>query len=198
MAEPGSPKARQRLSREDRLRQLVEIARQIVRDEGADALTLGRLAERAGVSRPVVYDHFETRNGLLKALYEDYDARRMAVLQAALVASPATLADRAKVIAETYVECVLTEGTDIPGVAAALAGSPELEAFRRGYQGRFIARCRTELEPFLNGKSIAPAKLWAMLGAADALSEAVLRRDLAKSEAEAELVRMISSISSAP
>ncbi|TIN14431.1 MAG: TetR/AcrR family transcriptional regulator, partial [Mesorhizobium sp.] len=39
---------RVRLSREQRLSQLHEVARRLVRDEGTDALTLPRLAEQAG------------------------------------------------------------------------------------------------------------------------------------------------------
>ncbi|MBE9607422.1 TetR/AcrR family transcriptional regulator [Acetobacteraceae bacterium H6797] len=198
MPETTRPPVRQRLLRAERLRQLIETARRIVREEGADALTLGRLAESAGVTRPVVYDHFQTRNGLLKALYEDYDARREVVLLATLKAAPQTLEGRAQAIARTYIECVLSEGSDIPGVAASLAGSPELEAFRRDYQQRFIARCRAELEPHLHDRPIAPARLWAMLGAADALSEAVLRGDLRPAEAESELVRLMLSFAEEP
>jgi AcrR family transcriptional regulator len=59
------------------LRQLLDVAWQLVREEGTEALTLGRLAERAGVTKPVVYDHFVTRAGLLAALYEDFDARQI-------------------------------------------------------------------------------------------------------------------------
>ena len=58
---------RRRLSREERYRQLVETAWQLIGEEGTEALTLGRLAERSGVTKPVVYDHFETRLGLLAA-----------------------------------------------------------------------------------------------------------------------------------
>lgn len=82
---------RKRLSREDRRRQLLDMAWQLVREEGTDALSLGRLAEQAGVTKPVVYDHFETRTGLLAALYEEYDARQTAMLEAALTAGEATL-----------------------------------------------------------------------------------------------------------
>ncbi|MHC8285601.1 helix-turn-helix domain-containing protein [Pseudomonas sp. XS1P51] len=32
---------------------------------GTDALTLATLAERAGVTKPVAYEHFRTRSGLL-------------------------------------------------------------------------------------------------------------------------------------
>ena len=59
---------RRRLTREQRARQLLDVAWALVGDEGTDALTLGRLAEAAGVTKPVAYDHFVTRNGLLAAL----------------------------------------------------------------------------------------------------------------------------------
>ncbi|WP_062226183.1 TetR/AcrR family transcriptional regulator [Aureimonas frigidaquae] len=197
MPNSSRPPARQRLPRADRLAQLIETARAIVRQEGADALTLGHLAERSGVTRPVVYDHFGTRNQLLKALYEDYDLRRDAVLEESLKDAPMSLEARAQAIARTYVECVLNEGTDIPGVAAALAGSPELETFRRETRLRFIGRCRQILEPCLAAGRIEDARLWAMLGAADSLSEAVLRGDLPDAVGEAELTRLILNLTTA-
>ena len=61
---------RRRLTREQRARQLLDVAWALVGEEGTDALTLGRLAEAAGVTKPVAYDHFVTRNGLLAALYD--------------------------------------------------------------------------------------------------------------------------------
>ena len=69
--EQGSrPQPRRRMSREERQRQLLDVAWRLVREEGTEALTLGRLAEQAGVTKPVVYDHFSTRPGLLAALYQ--------------------------------------------------------------------------------------------------------------------------------
>ncbi len=179
--------ARRRLSRQERHAQLIDTARRLVREEGTDALTLGRLAEQAGVTKPVVYDHFETRNGLLVALYRDYDARQGSIMDAALTACAPTLAARAEVIASAYVGCVLTQGQEIPGVAAALAGAPEMDALKRSYQAGFIAKCRALLEPFTAGGSLTLAALWAMLGAADALSEAAARGEIAKEEAVEEL-----------
>ncbi|MBP0447851.1 TetR/AcrR family transcriptional regulator [Roseomonas sp. SSH11] len=188
------PPARRRLSREDRHAQLIDTARRIVREEGTDALTLGRLAEQAGVTKPVVYDHFETRNGLLAALYRDYDARQASVMEAALAACDPNLVARAKVIASAYVECSLTEGQEIPGVAAALVGAPEMDALKRGYQSAFLARCRAILEPFTEGNSLTQAALWGMLGAADALSDAAARGEITNDEAVEELFRTIISV----
>ena len=122
---------RQRLLRADRHRQLIEVAWRVVREEGTEALTLGRLAEQAGVTKPVVYDHFETRSGLLAALFRDYDVRQTALMDAALEASQPTLNERAGVIASCYVDCVLAQAQEFPGVVAALAGSPEMDKIKR-------------------------------------------------------------------
>jgi AcrR family transcriptional regulator len=178
---------RRRLQRNDRRDQLVEAAWRIVRDEGSDALTLGRLAERAGVTKPVVYDHFGTRNGLLAVLYGEFDARQHALMDAALQANPVTLEARAEVIASAYVDCVLLQGREIPDVIAALAGSPEMEALRRDHEGAFLEKCRAALAPFAMDGVISRAGLRAMLGAAEGVSHAAATGEITPDQARAEL-----------
>ena len=185
---------RQRLTREDRQRQLIETAWRIVGDEGTDALTLGRLAERAGVTKPVVYSHFPTRSALLIALYRDFDMREYAVMEAALESSEATLAGKAGAIASSYVDCVLTQGREIPGVMAALAGSPELAAVKRDCDLIFLEKCRALLAPFAAGRAIPTAGLRAMLGAAEGLSHAAATEEIGADEAKRELFETISAM----
>ncbi|MFK0275919.1 TetR/AcrR family transcriptional regulator [Ensifer sp. NPDC090286] len=182
---------RVRLSREQRLNQLIDVAWSLVRDEGTDALTLPHLAEAAAVAKPVVYDHFGTRNGLLAALYQDFDARQTVVMDAAIAASDPTLQGTARTIAASYVECVLAQGREIPGVLAALAGSPELASVKRTYQLIYIEKCRKVLSPFTGEKRIAAAAFWAMLGAADGLSNAAATGDITAEEARDELCETI-------
>ncbi|OCJ03513.1 TetR family transcriptional regulator [Rhizobium sp. AC27/96] len=182
---------RSRLSREDRYRQLIEVAWRIVGEEGTEALTLGRLSERAGVTKPVVYDHFATRPGLLAALYREFDERQNSVMDGALQASALDLIDKATVIATSYVDCVLLQGREIPGIIAALAGSPELEAIKREYETAFIEKCRATLAPFASTRSIATAGLWAMLGAAESLSYAASKGDITPQQAKDELFETI-------
>lgn len=190
-ARSADPQPRQRLSREDRRRQLLDVAWRLIREEGTEALTLGRLAEQAGITKPVVYDHFETRSGLLAALYHDFDARQTVVMDEAIAASEPTLAARAAVIASSYVDCVLLQGREIPGVVAALAGSPELERIKREYDLVFIEKCRAILAPFASEGFIAPAGLWAMLGAAEALSYAAVTEEITAAQAKDELAQII-------
>lgn len=178
---------RRRLSREQRLQQLMAVAWQIVREHGTEALTLGHLAEQAEVTKPVVYDHFATRAVLLATLYEDFDQRQTALMDQALEACEPTLAARAAVIASSYVECVLLQGREIPGVIAALASSPELEAIKRDYQRLFLEKCRANLEPFAAGARLTTAGLRAMLGAAEALSHAAALGEISPEHAQEEL-----------
>lgn len=169
----------------------VRLAQRRIREEGTEALTLGRLAEQSGVTKPVVYDHFDTRPGLLAALYREFDARQTALMETALQASEPTLADRAAVIASSYVDCVLLQGREISGIIAALAGSPELEKIKREYEVVFIEKCRTVLAPFAGAGAIASAGLWGMLGAAEALSYAAATGEITAAQAQDELLETI-------
>ncbi|VVN43214.1 TetR/AcrR family transcriptional regulator [Pseudomonas fluorescens] len=182
---------RRRMSREDRLRQLLDVAWQLVRKEGTDALTLGRLAELAGITKPVVYDHFTTRSGLLAALYQDFDTRQTALMDAALAHCDPTLASTARVIATSYVDCVLLQGNEIPGVIAALAGSPELEKIKREYEAIFLEKCQNVLSPYTTAEGTRPAGLRAMLGAAEALSHAAANDEISAGQAQDELCEII-------
>lgn len=191
MSTSDSLAPRRRLSRDDRLRQLLEVAWQVVRDEGTDALTLGHLAEMAGVTKPVVYDHFGTRAGLLAALYKDFDARQNQVFVEAIEASEPTLDDRAWVIASSYVNCILRQGREIPGVIAALTSTPELEILKRDYEVVFLDKCRDALVPFSPSGVIGQAGLRGMLGAAEALSHAAASGEISAVEAQEELLATI-------
>jgi AcrR family transcriptional regulator len=187
MSSDDQSQPRKRLSREQRRRQLLDMAWQLVREEGTEALSLGRLAEQAGVTKPVVYDHFETRTGLLAALYQDYDARQSQMLELALARCEATLASRAGVIAEAYVDCVMSQGREMPGVSAALAGSPELEALKRAYEQPFLDKCRAALGEFAPSGVISASGMRLLVGAADALSQAAAAGELGAGEAKEEL-----------
>ncbi|MDB5536200.1 MAG: transcriptional regulator, TetR family [Devosia sp.] len=124
-------------------------------------------------------------------LYQDFDRRQTAVMDAALQASETTLESKASVIASSYVECVIRQGREIPGVIAALAGSPELEKIKRDYEAAFLKKCWGVLAPFAGTPTLAPAGMWAMLGAAERLSYAAAAGDITQEQAQAELFETI-------
>ncbi len=58
------------MRRADRYQQLMKIARQLVAQEGGDALTMTALSELAGVAKPVVYSHFANSSDVIIALLD--------------------------------------------------------------------------------------------------------------------------------
>ena len=182
---------RTRLTRAERYSQLIDVSWGLVRSGGADALTLGRLAEHAGVAKPVVYSHFPSRTALLAALFREYDERQSAMLEEYLQAADASLQAQATAIATSYVNCTLTQGPELTGVLAALEGSPELEQVKRESERAYSARCRHALAPFAGTGGVTPASITAIFGAAEALSQAALSGAFSADQAKDELAPLI-------
>lgn len=63
-----------RVPSEVRRRQLLAQAAQLLTEHGVDRVQITEVAERAGVSRPLVYRLFPTRQALLLAVLEDFTA----------------------------------------------------------------------------------------------------------------------------
>ena len=80
-------------------------------------------------------------------------------METALESSEVSLAGKAGAIASSYVDCVLAQGREIPGVMAALAGSPELAAVKRDCDLIFLEKCRGLLAPFAAGRTIPTGRL---------------------------------------
>jgi AcrR family transcriptional regulator len=59
-----------RLSREDRYAQLLDVAVELIIDRGLSRFNLEDVANRAGVSTPLIYKYFPKREDLLKAVLE--------------------------------------------------------------------------------------------------------------------------------
>lgn len=58
-----------------RRRQLLDLAEVLLERGGSDALRMDTLATAAGVTRPVVYSHFDNRDALIIALLERHETR---------------------------------------------------------------------------------------------------------------------------
>ena len=84
-----SPKPRsqggERLPREQRRRQLIEISRGVFAERGYEAASLEEIAERAGVSRPILYSHFGDKHGLFEAVVSEQIAMVQRVVAESLV-----------------------------------------------------------------------------------------------------------------
>ncbi len=62
-------KRKQRLTAADRRQQLMEIGREVFASQGYEA-PIEEIAQRAGVSKPIVYEHFGAKEGLYAAIVD--------------------------------------------------------------------------------------------------------------------------------
>jgi AcrR family transcriptional regulator len=76
-----------RLSSEDRRRQLIELASNVLSDRGASGLEIKEIASLAGITRPVIYRLFPTRQALVLAVLDDFERELSARFRDALVRS---------------------------------------------------------------------------------------------------------------
>ncbi|TNM51578.1 TetR/AcrR family transcriptional regulator [Brevibacterium sediminis] len=190
-AERAAPE-RKRLNRENRHEQLLDVAREMIRSQGTESFTLARLAEAAGVTKPVAYDHFGDRSRVFVELYLAFEKRRLETLDEALDDVSPTLSDVAEVVAAAYIDCYVIEGRELSDVIAALSGSPELDAIRRRTVEEYLIRCREALTPFAG--TLGEASLWAIVGAGDGLGRAVTERQIRAADACRVLTRVVTAV----
>ncbi|GGD37343.1 TetR/AcrR family transcriptional regulator [Aureimonas glaciei] len=177
-------KPRRRLSGAERRRQLLDTALRIVRAEGADRLTLGHLAASAGVSKPVAYDHFGTRSGLLIELYRWIDTERVDAFRDAMATGERSFEETAATLAAAYIDCAADMTNAFHSVGAALAGSEEKAAVLQELLDHSVQMFVSVLKP----NSALPLRelerrCIGLVGAGEALSAALVRGKLDRAAA---------------
>jgi AcrR family transcriptional regulator len=70
-----------RLPRAERREQLLDVTKRIVGESGLHAVSIERVAREAGVSRPIVYEHFSDLSGVLHALLDREGGRALDQLE---------------------------------------------------------------------------------------------------------------------
>lgn len=89
-------------------RALLRVAERMVRDEGADALSLRAVARRAGVDPAAVYRHFDDKDALLRTVAGRGFAALATAMQAGLDQAR-TPADRLAAVGAAYVRFAARE-----------------------------------------------------------------------------------------
>jgi len=189
----GSPP--RRLAKAERRRQLLDTALLIVREEDADRLTLGHLAVRAGVSKPVVYDHFGTRSGLLIELYKWIDTERVSAFRDAMSRTARNLEETARVLASAYIHCAADNTDEFHAVGAALAGSEEKAAVFQELLDNCVQMFMSVLEPHTTWSADELERCCiGLVGAGEALSGALVRGRHGEDEVMETFASLIRSV----
>lgn len=186
------PKIRpKRLSKSDRRRQLLNVARTILEEGGGDQLTLAVLAERAGVSKPIAYDHFETRSGLLLALLEDANRYYETDAETKIQAAPQTLEAIAEIVARAYVMCSLEAGPAVSVLSAAIEADADARLAGRAFKADHAAQFKRAFGRVLT-KTIAHESLLfgGLVAAANAICDQRLHNQVSTNAAVAALTHL--------
>ena len=150
----GTPPTRSRMAAGERREQLITIARGVFAERGYDGAAIEEVAARAGVSKPIVYEHFGGKEGLYAVVVDREVTALLALMRVALTAGgPRVLLEQAAAAFLDYIDCspdgfrilvrdspVGTEGTGfksiIGDVASRVEGILADEFKARGYDAR--------------------------------------------------------------
>ena len=130
MVNEATVKVRQRLTGPERRLSLLDVGFALAAEGGLDAVRLDAVAQRAGVSRPVVYDHFATRDALLLAMLQSRALHQATEVRDALVTAT-DLESAVRLGTEAYLDSVGRSGTVFRSLLAASGTSTGLDAGRR-------------------------------------------------------------------
>lgn len=167
-----------RLSKTERRRQLLDVARAVLEEAGGDRLTLAVLAERAGVSKPIAYDHFETRSGLLLALLEDSNRYYESDAEAKIEAAPQTLPAIAEIVARAYVLCSLDAGPAVAMLSAAIEADADARLAGRAFKADHATQFKRAFGRVLTASIAHETLLYAgLVAAANAICDQRLSGD---------------------
>ena len=99
------PAPRVRMTGQQRRAQLLDVARGLFAQRGFEATSIEEIASRAGVSKPVVYEHFGSKEGIYEVVKDREVQRLIDHITASLVGDhPRVLLEQAATALLTYVE----------------------------------------------------------------------------------------------
>jgi AcrR family transcriptional regulator len=102
----SAPRPRVRMTGPQRRQQLLDIGREVFAQRGFEATSIEELAARAEVSKPVVYEHFGSKEGLYAVVVDREMQRLLDRFTSALAAGgrPRQLLERAALVLLDYIE----------------------------------------------------------------------------------------------
>jgi AcrR family transcriptional regulator len=98
--------SRARMTGKQRREQLIDVGRKLFAQKGFEGTTVEEVASKAGVSKPVVYEHFGGKEGLYAVVVDREIAALLGAITGALTSegSPRALLERAALAFLDYVE----------------------------------------------------------------------------------------------
>ncbi|UXH99930.1 TetR/AcrR family transcriptional regulator [Photobacterium sp. TY1-4] len=185
-----------RFKKEERYNQLLDLAIEIVRDQGTDALTLISLAKKAGVTKPITYNHFSNRQLLLFSLYRRCDEALSSQMDHLNTNQSNSLKDAVTVYVSSYINCIETNGKLYDDIVSALKAYPEYASVENDIRDYFCHVIEKTFSPFVapDGHSLTKLKLISIFSITESLGGYLKENPQNKNELIDEAVEIILSI----
>jgi AcrR family transcriptional regulator len=179
-----------------RRRQLVTEAAHILTEEGLEHLQITEVAERAGVSRPLVYRLFPSRQALLRAVLEDFVARVGERFQRALVrALPGTVERIVAAFIEASCDAIADKGAGPWLLLDARGADPALARVGRAAFAELLGPWREQLAGFIGAPPRRAANvLWVIVAAGRAALDGWIDGTLSRAEAVSDATRAVTAL----
>jgi AcrR family transcriptional regulator len=131
---------RTRLSAAERREQLLDVAKRLVGEQGFHDVSIEAIARRAGITRPVIYAHFDDLDALLEAMLEREALRALAQLGTILPGPLPSGGDRAEALLGAlrgYLEAIRADPVTWRLVLMPPEGAPQVlrDQVERGRDG---------------------------------------------------------------
>jgi AcrR family transcriptional regulator len=175
---------RKRLSWDDRHRQMIGVALDFVRREGADSLTLAKVAEQAGVAKPLAYDHFKTREGLLVELCLEFDERQRAELSKLQEDADLDLTGLARAVCQSYLDCYAKSEGEWHAIYSVMRSNTEMAKIHQDLFDKHVAVLVSVFAPksSLSGEELRLTCV-GLMGAAETISASMTQGGVGKDAA---------------
>jgi AcrR family transcriptional regulator len=93
------------MSSAERREQLIDVARSLFAERGFEGSAIEEIASRAGVSKPIVYEHFGGKEGLYAVVVDREVRQLLSMMRSALTGDdPRTLLEQAAIALLDYIE----------------------------------------------------------------------------------------------
>jgi AcrR family transcriptional regulator len=167
-----------------RKQQLLDAAARIFEERGYAGLTMVAVAEEAGVSRRLVYDHFSDAASLYEAFFADRAARYFDMIDVVFAEAGE---DVQSAFLGVFGQLMTMPGVDLRVVRLLLvdSGLPELTRLRGQFRRYVEDRWMPILPKARVDRKRVKALLWTYVNALFALAELVAQREISARDATA-------------
>jgi len=191
------PSVARRVPADARRRQLLDHSARILTEEGLDRLEITLIAERASVSRPLVYRLFPTRNAVVRALLDELTALISERFQRAILrALPGTIESITTLFVEACCDAIDEKGAG-PWLLLldARGADPEVARIGREALSHLLGPWEEQLATFTGSPPRRAANhLWVIVAAGRAAISGWIDGSMTRAEAVSDATRAVSAL----